>query len=136
MSENIFNQVEIPGNMLDKVQIYLSWGVCSMMVISLNSTELTQKVLIFVSSESYFFDKTWRSKLGLTLQIFLSTGVTIMSFTLIKSQKKAVDMLINFSAVWALNHFDNFSYIMFESQMKKNHQSILQSDNFMKIKVS
>ena len=45
-------------------------------------------------------------------------------------------MLINFSAVWALNHFDNFSYIMFESQMKKNHQSILQSDNFMKIKVS
>ena len=136
MSENIYNQVEIPGNMLDKVQIYLSWGVCSMMVISLNSTELTQKVLIFVSSESYFFDKTWRSKLGLTLQIFLSTGITIMSFTLIKSQKKAVDMLINFSAVWALNHFDNFSYIMFESQMKKNHQSILQSDNFMKIKVS
>ena len=136
MSENIYNQVEIPGNMLDKVQIYLSWGVCSMMVISLNSTELTQKVLIFVSSESYFFDKTWRSKLGLTLQIVLSTGVTIMSFTLIKSQKKAVDMLINFSAVWALNHFDNFSYIMFESQMKKNHQSILQSDNFMKIKVS
>ena len=136
MSESTYNQVEIPGNMLDKVQIYLSWGVCSMMVISLNSTELTQKVLIFVSSESYFFDKTWRSKLGLTLQIVLSTGVTIMSFTLIKSQKKAVDMLINFSAVWALNHFDNFSYIMFESQMKKNHQSILQSDNFMKIKVS
>lgn len=45
-------------------------------------------------------------------------------------------MLINMTAVWTLNSFDNFSYFSIEKSLRKNYMSVLKDENFMKIEVT
>jgi len=65
MSEEIFNEVLVKGTNADKVVIYIGSFIASIFVISMNTTEQYEKVLMIVSSEKYYCDSTLLSKIGL-----------------------------------------------------------------------
>ena len=45
-------------------------------------------------------------------------------------------MLIDVTAIWTLNNFDNFIYYIFETELIKDHKSMMDDEDFMKIGVT
>ena len=74
----------------------------------------------------------------LYFQIGISGLVMYCSVVLMMAQKDAVSQLMNLTALWTLNNFDNFTYLVFDMVVMKNvkHRSILLDDKFMKFKVT
>ena len=60
------------------------------------------------------------------------------SIILMMSQKDPMSQLMNMAALWTLNNFDNFFYLLLDMVLMKNqnHRKILKSDNYMMFKVS
>lgn len=53
-------------------------------------------------------------------------------------QKTPLDQLMNLTALWTLNNFDNFFYIIYDLALMKNsdHRKIIKSDDYMKFKTT
>ena len=92
----------------------------------LNAQECYEKVLI-VNSNKIEDWRTLGNQMYLYFQIGISGLVMYCSVVLMMAQKDAVSQLMNLTALWTLNNFDNFTYLVFDMVVMKNvkHRSIL-----------
>ena len=92
----------------------------------LNAQECYEKVLI-VNSNKIEDWRTLGNQMYLHIQIGLSGLVMYCSVVLMMAQKDAVSQLMNLTALWTLNNFDNFVYLIFDMVVMKNakHRPIL-----------
>ena len=119
-----------------EIPVIVGLAVSTFIIIILNAEEVYEKVLLCMSVDKVTCDNL-QYLTFLYVQIALSALIMYFSVLLMMKQKTPLDQLMNLTALWTLNNFDNFFYLILNLILMKNseHRKIIKSDNYMKFRV-
>ena len=119
-----------------EVPVIVGLVVTTFIIIILNAEEVYQKVLL-INSRPLNECKSGIYKWWLYGQIGLSALIMYFSVILMMKQKTPLEQLMNLTALWTLNNFDNFFYLIFDMVLMKDKvtRKIITDDKYMKFKI-